>query len=110
MARGRAGQVAVARSSLQNKRLRIALARNQFSPELGEGSLSSLPVSLSLVGARREALAPGKGRPGALGRARRPGPVRGAGDVCRASARAPAASGRAGLPSGRADFGAGVGG
>ena len=35
------GQVAVARRTLQNKRLGIVLARNQFSPELGEGSLSA---------------------------------------------------------------------
>lgn len=41
VARDWSGQVAVARRTLQNKRLGIALARNQFSPELGEGSLSA---------------------------------------------------------------------
>lgn len=37
---GPARQVAVARRTLQNKRLRIALAINQFTPEPWEGSVS----------------------------------------------------------------------
>lgn len=40
MACGLARQVAVARRTLQNKRLRIALEINQFTPEPGEGSVS----------------------------------------------------------------------
>ena len=59
------GQVAVARRTLQNKRLGIVLARNQFSPELGEGSLSAevWGKQRSQQVDRRRAIIMGKGDP-----------------------------------------------
>lgn len=82
-------QVAVARRSLQNKRLRLAAVRSQFSPELGEGS-----VRVGLEGTRLRQV-----RDGREPRVRRPGAGRGEGDVGRASAKR-----LRGDPSGRARF------
>jgi hypothetical protein len=43
---GRTLQVAVARRTLQNKRLRIALAINQFTPDPWEAASPSFPTGL----------------------------------------------------------------